>query len=180
MNPTRVLKSLPALQHAQQVHDELAHSDIVEASLERRLTHYTLHFTKYQARLLTSLSDEAALERPLVDSFIIVLAAANAVDLDLQRSWNFQPPGCDWIELVHQYVEVVGKMAKACEAADHHEVFPYHHVWNETITQLATIICALASLANCNLVTKIPVRWQEIEGKLQPTNRFARQPTVAA
>ena len=74
------------LQCEQRNHDQRNHIDIYTLPLFDKMNHYLLHFTKYAARLVLKRSEEETLnelKRTYIDAFLISLAAANALNLDL-------------------------------------------------------------------------------------------------
>lgn len=174
-NPQTVL-DFDRLQRDQQAHDVRAHQDILSQLIPKRLTHFTLHFAKYQGALVRAqrASDSSAKLRLLVDSFVIALASANAMNLRLRDRLGelreppqkitpyAQPLGS---ELLMQYVEVVGDMAKACEVMDHAEDYPSRQVLERSILKLMGVIEQMAASEGIDLVTRVYERWAGIEKK---------------
>lgn len=85
------LKALQALQIA---HDRDYSRDIMGMTAENRLTHYALHQGKYVARLVDfdPRDPKFTFNRIVTDSFVVMLATANALQLDLQQAVGDKPP----------------------------------------------------------------------------------------
>src|SRR5262245_54774749 len=124
---------LPDLQVEQQRHDDIAHRDILSLGVQDRVKHMVLHFAKYAGHFaeVQETRDEARFIATLVDTFIICLACANALNYKLAEILNrmdVEPDESDSIpenpviELAKsfftRFVKTVGPMAKACESLD--------------------------------------------------------------
>lgn len=128
------------LQKMQQTHDEIAHRDILSFDLYKRLKHMVLHFYKYAGRIESArgAGDLQQLRRTLIDSFIICMASANAMNLSLGEAIQEKAESNDldalaqqlgkavratdlFAEAVRSLVVLGGQMAKAVESADHME-----------------------------------------------------------
>lgn len=129
------------LQKLQQEHDELAHRDILNFNLHKRLKHMVLHFFKYAGKIQAAgeAQDRNELRRILLDAFIICMATANALNVSLGRSITvigIAPSDLDalahklantdklddpFASAVRDLVLIGGRMAKAVESADHME-----------------------------------------------------------
>lgn len=168
---------LHGLQVAQFRHDQIAHQDILGLNVPKRLTHFTLHFAKYAGTLAKAHreSDNCLKQKTLTDSFIILLAAANAMNLDLQKVEDAERR-CESLigasdshpnfeQLLFSFVEVVGRMSKACEALDHLEDFPSRLVLEDSVILLLPIIRRLAALQAIDLRMRTSERWRSIEQK---------------
>ena len=175
-----------ALQHAQRRHDELAHRDVLELSTQRRVTHFTLHFAKYAGALLVARrsGDRLLTARIITDSLIIALASANSLGIELQRtlgedaehanSWRDETEGSAiWLL---RYVEVVGEMAKACEAFDHAlERYPSFEVLKRAVTSLTRVILLCAASDGVDIATSVADRWGFVEAKVKISAEAAPQ-----
>lgn len=180
MKTRSILLSLPYLQAEQLRHDEIAHQDILQLSVSRRLTHFALHFTKYQVALLKNSKSSSSdpLCRPLTDSLIIVLAAANALDVNLEE--RVLEYGINQREdlresLLYEYVDILGNMAKACEAIDHAESYPSLAVFEQSIVNLVMLLERLAQLEDIDLIAMTKRRWREVEEKFLSAQKVAAQ-----
>src|SRR5260221_5150544 len=81
-----VQEQLLALQWSQLKHDELYHKEITLLPVADRMKHFALHMAKYLGYFAEAMdSDSDRFERTLVDAFIIALAAANTLSLDLGK-----------------------------------------------------------------------------------------------
>lgn len=87
-----VQEQLLSLQWAQLKHDELYHREITLLSVADRMKHFALHMVKYLGYFAeaTDLGDNGRFERTLVDAFIIALASANTLNLDLGKALGSQ------------------------------------------------------------------------------------------
>jgi hypothetical protein len=136
------------------------------------LTHFALHFAKYQGILVSATSDEdkKLRHRILVDSFIIALAAANGLGIKLaewrQDSTQKLSERSSYGALLGAYVSTVGRIAKACEALDHNESYPSWAVLEESITVLTGTIRAFAAHEGIDLAIAVTRRWAEVERKV--------------
>jgi hypothetical protein len=108
-------------QRAQHEHDLKNHFDIVSLSRQDRLKHYGLHFAKYAGRLARGAAEVKTRKETLVDAFLVVLSAANALNQTLtDRSDdldNREAPS----DLA--FTDHAGRFADACEKIDHLEEF---------------------------------------------------------
>ncbi|HUP92908.1 MAG TPA: hypothetical protein VM074_11725 [Solimonas sp.] len=176
MKLERLLATLRDLQVRQYKHDQLAHQDIaLSLSVPARLAHFALHFAKYLGAMMRA-SREGRVDdrhRAIADSFIIALAMANTLNVDLQAniaaSGRALPGGSvSGRTTQHElmlYAEIVGDIAKACEATDHLEAFPSRKVLEESIVALVGSVVRLAMLDNLDLPALVETRWQRAEGK---------------
>jgi hypothetical protein len=187
MRDQRTGLDVRGLQEAQHRHDELAHRDVLALSTQRRVTHFTLHFAKYAGALVTAArtGSGTSTARIVTDSFIIALACANSLGIDLERSVDVDG-ACreeDFLDLSLRYTERVGEMAKACEAFDHaHERYPSFDVLERAVGRLTGIILLCAANQGVSLEHTVGERWDSIEGKAQAAAEKAgeaRPPTVS-
>lgn len=77
---------LARLQAQQMTHDLTYSRDIMGMPLESRLTHYALHQGKYLGRLIDfdPRQPRFSFARTITDSYVVMLAMANATSLNLQ------------------------------------------------------------------------------------------------
>ena len=174
-------RDLRELQISQYRHDEVAHRDIAWLPVPKRLTHFTLHFAKYAGALVTAhrAHNKPDVERILADTFAILLATANTLNLDLQaklatddHSENTDNPSTEGLLL--RFCEAVGPMAKACEAVDHMENFPSRSTLDAGVVSILQVVAALADSADVDLVSAAEARWKVAERKsfLFSENKF--------
>jgi hypothetical protein len=178
--------ALAVLQREQQLHDERAHLDILGLSPERRITHMALHFAKYTGRLIEmQVIDWRALERVIVDATIICLASANTLNMRLEHrieggalgtldalleTYKDRHPST--LEALPMWMGAQmavhnAKIAKACEAFDHAEQYPYEQVLTMGVVELLDVCLAAAGAMSLDLTNAIRTRWAGVEKKLQ-------------
>ena len=190
MRHRQILSNLQELQVAQREHDLAAHQDILLLPIPRRLTHFTLHFAKYQGAIHRALrtGEEATAKRVLIDSLAIALAAANALNVDLAQriGHGLQKlgPALDSeksaLSVLGYYCEIVGEMAKACEALDHLEAFPSRETLESSIVALIVVIERLADLCLVDLTSGLTARWKSAEAKSLFNSEGVTQPRPLA
>jgi len=166
-------------------HDAVAHPAIAGLPMRRQLVYFTLHFSKYQGRLLKALRSEEpeSVQRLITDSFIILLAAANALGKSPRIAGAGRPTSVSHVRgseaLMCAYVEVVAEMSKACEAFDDSESFPSHTVLEACLSTLIRIVMALANAHAVPLFETVPHRWSQVERRALANRRAARIADVA-
>jgi hypothetical protein len=175
-----------ALQWAQLKHDEIYHRDIAILPIGERMKHFALHFTKYVGYLAEAIDsgDDRSFERPLVDAFVISLASANALHLDLGKTLASAETRIDTLEklglvladqlnhpqrddlwLLKQFARHSGKLAKACESLDHVESHPFRETMVDSVLCIIKVLFAEASVRGINIVKQAGERLREIESK---------------
>jgi hypothetical protein len=175
-----------ALQWGQLQHDEIYHKDIVRLPVGDRLRHMTLHIAKYLGVIVEALEtrDDMRIGATLVDMFIIDLASANALNMDLGRevaagrTQTFdnlvelgiaiatelgRPDDDDGMSLIRRIAHHSGRLAKACESLDHLEAFPFREVLRDNVLGLFKVVVAEASLRQINLVERSSARLRAVE-----------------
>lgn len=177
------------LQKQQVTHDRHHHHDIYTLPHPLRMNHYALHFSKYVGRLSEEYSNEEArqrhLEKTLADSFIVVLASANTLNLDLQEELEstFDATSSTLSKLAQEFGQKIdpvdngelqqwwfseyagpaGEMSNAMESRDHMEPLNVRGVFeNQTVEILAILLTAAGNLS-VDLEQLIQGRWTEIE-----------------
>ncbi|USG61457.1 hypothetical protein NBZ79_00515 [Sneathiella marina] len=133
-------EELFALQKEQLEHDSIYHKDICSLSVQQRMNHYALHFAKYAGYFVEALhsEDQEKFNKAAVDSFIIALSTANTLNVDLGSSLpelakkrclkEFETKSHSSKtkpSFIFSFVEIVGKLSKACESVDHLESYPF-------------------------------------------------------
>ncbi len=167
-------------------HDALAHADIVGLPMRQQLVYFTLHLSKYQGRLLKALrsEDSETVQRLITDSFIILLATANALGKCPRIVGAGRPTSLSHLRgseaLLCAFVEVVSEMAKACEAFDDHENYPSHTVLDTCVGTLIRIVIALANANSVPLFETVPHRWGRVERRTLTNRRPAAPPSENA
>lgn len=113
--------SMRERQRAQHEHDLKNHFDILSLSRQDRLKHYGLHFAKYAGRFARGAAEVKTRKETLIDAFLVVLSAANALNqalIDPQDEWRIGEAPSDL-----SFTDQAGRFANACEKIDHLEEF---------------------------------------------------------
>lgn len=172
------------LQKMQQAHDEAAHKDILSFDLYKRLKHMVLHFFKYAGRIesVRSAGDLGELRRTLIDTYIICMASANALNLSLGEAIKEPSPSNDldslaralsknlkngdqFEEAIRHLVLLGGQMAKAIESADHMEDGNPRSALMDLVPKLAEAVLGMLGRLNGNLESDVRSRLQGVEKK---------------
>lgn len=177
------------LQKRQHNHDQEHHQDIFNTSYPDRMNHYVHHFSKYVGRLSREYSNELELsehlEKTLADSFIVALAAANTLNLDIHQQVqqrhgiNETAPESigeeinelnrdknpeevqEW--LFKELAVPAGEMANAMESLDHMESMAVRQVLEEETIRVAEDLLIAANMMDTNLGLLLEDRWTQIE-----------------
>lgn len=180
-------EQLLSLQWAQLKHDERYHKDIALLPVSERMKHFALHMAKYVGHIAEAVEngDDALLQRTLVDAFIISLASANTLELDLgkalsnrcdsptknlqklgvQLASSLQRPTGDASWLLRMMGRCTGRLAKACESLDHVEDYPSRATMLDSTRDLFELLLIEASLRGIDLRERAAERTQNIEAK---------------
>lgn len=177
------------LQQRQQEHDRDHHRDIYTLPYPERMNHYVLHFSKYVGRLSRDYAEEeqleAQLKKTLADSFIVALAAANTLNLNLQNEleemfgleetelngWAAQLNSSDetmgleelqdwWFE---RMATPTGRMANALESLDHMEPVNVREILEEDTVEVISNLLIVSDNLLSDLDETLNGRWTEIE-----------------
>jgi hypothetical protein len=166
-------------------HDAVAHADIAALPMRRQLVNFILHLSKYQGRLVKALRSEdgESVQRLITDSFIILLAVANALGKSPRLVGAGRPTSLSHLRsseaLMFAYVEVVGEMSKACEAFDDNENYPSHSMLETCLGTLFRVVIALANVNAVPLLETVPHRWSRVERRATASRKAARIADVA-
>lgn len=171
------------LQWQQLTHDERYHRDILSLSVPNRIRHMTLHFSKYAGLLVDiEAEDTATIDRVIVDCFIIALASANTLSLDLQRVLCMErlslsefgemsakalarPVSREYSWFLQRLVQHTGRMAKACESLDHLENVAFHEMLANNVVSITRIVLAEAASRSKDLKQLMRDRLDKVERK---------------
>jgi hypothetical protein len=155
---------LQALQAEQFHHDENYHREIARLSVQDRLRHMTLHFSKYVGRLL---EDSATNEKTITDIFVIALSSANILGIHLNREpkTNRAPACSTESDYIQRLAIVTGKMAAACEKLDHLEDFPFRAVLRESTIEITKYTMDYACAIQLDLRGLVRERLKGVRGK---------------
>lgn len=173
------------LQKLQQAHDELAHRDILSFDLYKRLKHMVLHFYKYAGKVEAARErqDFESLRRTLIDSFIICMASANAMNTSLGRQFLVEAEASTLDALAHELakdagtaedvflmasrslVVLGGRMAKAIESSDHMEEGNPRADMQLLVPALAKAVLSVLGRLSGDLEADVIERLREVEQK---------------
>lgn len=172
------------LQQLQQSHDEIAHRDILSFDLYKRLKHMVLHFYKYAGKIESARVERDFLQfrKVLVDTFIICMASANAMNVSLGESIQeeAEAPNLDalarelgktmptkdlFVEALHSMLVLGGQMAKAIESADHMERGDPRATMEILISRLTVVILGILGHLDGHLDAEVRGRLHSIEQK---------------
>ena len=172
------------LQLLQLEHDRLAHFDMLSFDLHKRLKHMVLHFFKYAGRIEEAKEqrNEEVLHGTLLDSFVICMATANALNLSLGKhiESNSTANSVDALakalgmelgdvdlynEAVSSLVLIGGRMAKAVESLDHMENGNCRAAVEALLPKLALAILQMLGRTSMQVEPSIRRRFSAIEKK---------------
>jgi hypothetical protein len=176
---------LTNLQVEQLQHDEFAHKDILCLPIQTRIKHMVLHFSKYVGKLVEArqLQSHELLVSTIVDTWIIVLASANMLNLKLSERLNSEDRAYQNLNSLGQTFvhciassdpfdlalfelgKITGRMAKACESLDHMEGFSSRESLEEGVLEIARLSLAVSALLQINLLPFVSHRWKQVERK---------------
>jgi hypothetical protein len=170
------------LQKLQLAHDQAAHFDMLAFDLHKRLKHMVLHFFKYAGKIEAAreANDQQALRRTLIDTFVICMATANALNLSLGEhieakaetgnldalvaALGKRAGGVDlFTDAIRQLVRIGGQMAKAVESLDHMERGDCRVAMETLLPQLTTAVLGLLGQMPPGLEGDIRTRFAGIE-----------------
>lgn len=169
------------IQAAQQKHDLLAHKDILNLNAHTLLKHMILHFLKYSGKMAQAnhTNNTALFSATLVDTIIICLATANALNVSLgkhiaDRAFGLNELcsklGSNVVEPASAYgafalVTIAGRMAKSIESTDHLEKGNPRIELEALIIELTKEMLGVAGALKLELGNEIEKRWKAVEAK---------------
>jgi len=177
------------LQKRQHNHDKEHHQDIFNTSYPDRMNHYVLHFSKYVGRLSENNPDEQKpteyLEKTISDCFIVALASANTLNLDIHQQIQ-QRHGIDgdtpeviarelnqvdeidriddirtW--LFNELAKPAGEMSNAMESLDHMEAMAVRETLEEQTMNIVEDLLIASNMMETHVGRLLNERWVEIE-----------------
>jgi hypothetical protein len=171
------------LQIEQLRHDEKYHKEIARLTVQHRLNHMALHLAKYLGVIASAAGSDPeaqSLARAIVDSLIITLSTANILNLRISErliergkvytdisalALHFaeQLERVDPASLVHAMAIPVGRMAGACEKADHLEAFPFRETLIDCVVEIAKVLLAAMAVARIDPAPAIRTRLQSVK-----------------
>lgn len=157
---------LNAYQTLQLRHDKIFHQEIFVLDISRRMNHIVLHFTKYLGSLVSSPMLSSEYRKAFVDAFIMVVSASNLLGISLAYYLsNVAPQERIGEDFVCNYIQILSRLAKACEAADHQENYPIREVWDENIKNLFLLLLQESALLNVDILREAKERLRGVEKK---------------
>jgi len=173
------------LQKLQYAHDQAAHFDMLAFDLHKRLKHMVLHFFKYAGKVEVAreADDQTALRRILIDTFVICMATANALNQSLGTHIDAQAESRDldalasslrkgrivetdlFTDATRSLVRIGGQMAKAVESLDHMERGDCRLTMETLLPQLAAAVLSLLGRMQPGLEHDIRTRFAGIEAR---------------
>jgi hypothetical protein len=169
---TDKVKALLELQRRQQRHDMTYHPDILSLTTTERLKHMALHNAKYAARFVDSeyTKDDEAYNSTLIDAFVISVATANTLTLNLAESLNERSRNSSNSNMMennppfsHLYLREVGLMAKACESIDHLEDYPFRESISRANLNMFSLLQAEAVNRDIDIFSVYESRLLDVE-----------------
>lgn len=170
------------LQLEQRVHDKFYHPDICLLNVHQRLNHYALHFAKYCGRISKADIDDdlASLRLALVDTFVIVLAASNTLNLRLSEAIPELANASDLSDtdtklagavvkaakkngLLACYAIYSSEIAKACESVDHLEAYPFREKITAGVVSLGRLVLGESARLGLDLAAEVRRRLAEVK-----------------
>lgn len=159
-------EELALIQFEQFQHDEAFHREISRLTVQRRLTHMTLHFAKYAGYLAEGADDER-FRRTVTDLFVIGVSTLNGLNLrihpllvEIGRPKESTPD-----ELTRQVTIHAGRMASACERLDHLEDFPYRTVLRDAAVELVALGLSIAQHRGWSMPELVERRLRPVKAK---------------
>jgi hypothetical protein len=167
----------------QHKHDLRAHRDILYLDTHTKIKHMTLHFIKYASRILDARQQQskAILEKALLDSLIICLATANALNLHVSKNSYINAKNLDdlctilsqmsssatdvYERALTALVVHSGKMAKAIESTDHLERGDPRSVLEAEVENLTLDILTIIGSEGMKIGNLMSDRWNKVEEK---------------
>jgi hypothetical protein len=155
------VSELQALQAEQFEHDEKFHREIARLSVQDRLRHMTLHFSKYVGRLLQAQESD---QKVIVDTFIIALSSANILGVHLSPDVVTRP-SLTRQDFVTRLGVATGQMSAACEKLDHLEDFPFRLTLHDGVVDIAAAVMSYAFVQKLDLPKLVRKRLTSVRGK---------------
>lgn len=154
--------NLLELQRKQHIHDLEFHQDIAILSVQNRIKHIVLHFTKYLGKMQEKPNDDHN-AKIYTDIFICCLCMANTLNIQLGINNDYQITDVKKFEYL--YSISLGRMAKACEAMDHLESYPYKETLTNELKTISALILIKFKELDLDITELLKKRWSEIEAR---------------
>jgi hypothetical protein len=154
---------IDSYQLLQMKHDEIYHPDILSLGVPRRMNHITLHLVKYLGALCSSSVPLLEKKRAFMDSFIMVVSASNLLGISLSKCLDGRTFEGFSNDFIGSYINMLSKLAKACEATDHQEDYPIRAVWNESVKEIFWLLICESENYEVNLLDDCYQRLRSVE-----------------
>ena len=168
-----LFSQLKSLQWKQLQHDEKYHKEICLLTVQQRITHMTLHLSKYSAKLVSAAAsnDQREMRKAVIDTLIIAFSSANifgtlissiafseeelltdSIDDLSEKLLSLEQQGRLGyaLELAIKINAESGKMCKSVESLDHLEAHPFKESLLNRISQIFR--CSLAIAKHLEIV----------------------------
>jgi len=165
-------EELISYQSLQMKHDGKYHHEILVLGTSGRMNHIALHLMKYLATLSSLPVSDSTNKRAFIDSFIMTVSACNLLGISLEKqvlSNEVVPYTSE--SFIEQYIIILGKIAKACEATDHQEDYPIRSTWNESIRSFIDLLFHESTSRKVSLLEEASSRLAAVERK-NPLNNI--------
>ena len=168
--PAMTLKEYQAFQLK---HDQQYHPEILYLGVARHMNHVALHLVKYLSRFFSYEPHDPEYRQALVDSYIMVVTAANLLSIDLSQTLGEAASATsDQPSFKKAFILLLGDLAKACEATDHQEDFPIRKTWARVVTALFELLSMEAKQLRLEIIHDATIRLQAVEGRHGLSNIF--------
>lgn len=176
------------LQREQLDHDEFYHREIARLDTKKRITHLTLHFSKYVGYLAEICDNERSshtIEHVLTDTFIIAVSAANTLNTRISDCLGAEV--CERVPLAElgEYFQQssgpsngsiaqrlliglsksTGRMAKACEGLDHVESQNFRENLVDGLAETLRAVLVAAGVLRIDLATTARARLATVKSR---------------
>lgn len=176
------------IQREQLDHDEYYHREIARLDTTRRITHLTLHFSKYVGYLAEICDDghsSHTIQHVLTDTFIIAVSAANTLNVRISDCLGAEV--CERVPLAElgQHLQQLsglsngpivqhllislskstGRMAKACEGLDHVESQNFRENLVDGLSETLKAVLVAAGALRIDLATTARARLAAVKSR---------------
>ncbi|WP_349971933.1 hypothetical protein [Pseudomonas caspiana] len=184
-----LFSQLEEMQWKQLQHDEAYHKEIWLLTVQQRITHMTLHMSKYSSKLTIAAfeRDSETLKKTAIDALIIAFSCANifskllskfalpesfssqeSIDSAAEKifhSYDFYSSDPD-TKITLEILGCTGRMCKLVESLDHLETLEYREGILDNIASIFKALLALCYSSDMrDIPEKIANRLYEVESK---------------
>lgn len=164
--PSLTPDEFDVVQWKQFQHDETFHREISRLTVQQRLTHMALHFSKYVG-YLAEVRDDEHRRKTVTDIFVIGVSTLTVLNVKayplvaaIDRKFD-----TSWDGLLREVATRAGRMASACERLDHLEDFPFRMTIRDAAAELVAIALAAAQDRGWNMLEMVEVRLHPVKKK---------------